>query len=78
MLRKIMLENRTLWKAQRLCDELCKTIPFFSYFIHVDDRCNGPDSILQMTPSMRNNLIKFPDILCLDMQKRQFNGLNWP
>ena len=31
-----------------------------------------------MTPSMKKNVLKYDDVLFLDMQKRQINDFNWP
>ena len=31
-----------------------------------------------MTPKMRENLLRYGDVLCLDMQARQFNSSGFP
>ena len=78
MLKQVMRQDNTMWKAQRYCEKLKTTVAGFDYKIHVDGRIDEPDAILWITPSMRNVLKRYPDILSLDMQKRQYNLLNWP
>ena len=78
MLKQIIKQDNNMWKAQRFCDTMKNTITGFDYQIHVDPRIDELDAIMWITPSMRTVLKRYPDILSLDMQKRQYNILNWP
>jgi hypothetical protein len=37
-----------------------------------------PEGLIWMTPNMRENLLRYGDILCLDMQARQYNSPGFP
>lgn len=37
-----------------------------------------PDAIMWMTPFIKNSLVRYGDILCLDAKKRQYSRLWWP
>ena len=78
MLKQILRQDNHMWKAQRYCEAMKKSIPGYDYRIHVDQRIDEPDAILWVTPAMRMVLRRYPEILSLDMQKRQYNILNWP
>jgi hypothetical protein len=37
-----------------------------------------PEGLIWMTPNMRENVLRYGDILCLDMQARQYNSSGFP
>ena len=74
---KIMQEKSNTWTAIRYLEEQQKQIPGFVYSITKDDD-GKPCGIMYMTPRMRQNLIRFGDLLFLDAQQRQFNNNGFP
>ena len=77
ILRKIMTEDSGTWKALAYLQECKSQYPGFDYRVHYD-KDGMPTSILWMDSRMRSNLIRFGDILCLDVQKRQYNRSGFP
>jgi hypothetical protein len=72
ILRNNMTEDSGTWKALAYLEE-CKTQYQGFDFRVCYDKEGMPNSILWMDSRMRSNLIRFGDIICLDVQKRQYN-----
>ena len=75
--RKTMQESSDTWETIRYLSHLRETIPGFVYSVKYDIK-GRPMAIMYMTPRMRNDLIRFSDLLFLDGQQRQFNSSGYP
>ena len=76
-MRTVIQEDAGTWKAIGYLRELQKIIPGTDFRVRYDIS-NLPDVIGWMTPFMKQNLIRYGDVLCLDTQKRQYNHIGWP
>ena len=77
MMKRIMSEDGNTWTALQLCEETKAKVPGFDYRIRRDST-GKPNGIIWITPENRKNLLRYGDILCLDMQLRQYNSSGWP
>jgi hypothetical protein len=77
LLRKVMQEDGSTWEAICYLDELKIPNPGMDYRIKYDSE-GRPEAVCYILPEMRQDLLRFGDILFLDSQKRQFNSMNWP
>ena len=77
MYRKIMSQSNEVWNAEQYGEELKKEMTGFDYRIRRDDT-NEAIAIMWITPYSRKVLRRYPEILSLDMQGKQYNVHNWP
>eukprot|EP00978_Attheya_sp_CCMP212_P035711 scaffold157131_cov71-Attheya_sp.AAC.1 len=77
LLRKVMQEDSCTWDTIRYLEEMKSTSTSFDYRIK-NDHAGRPEAVCWMTSEMRQDLIRFGNILFLDSQKRQFNTPGWP
>ena len=77
ILRKVMKEDSGTWKAIDYLRELKKVDRDLNFRVAYDSD-GAPEGILWMTKMMRTNVIKYGDIISLDMQKRQYNRMGFP
>ena len=77
LLRKVLAEDSSTWKAIRYLEENKKIYPGFDFRIKYSS-AGTPEGLIWMTPNMRENLLRYGDILCLGMQARQYNSSGFP
>ena len=77
LLRKVMQEDGSTWEAICYLDELKIPNPGMDYRIKYDSE-GRPEAVCYILPEMRQDLLRFGNILFLNSQKRQFNSMNWP
>ena len=77
ILRKVMKEDSGTWKAIDYLRELKRINPNLDFKVAYDSD-GAPEGILWMTKVMRTNVIRYGDIISLDMQKRQYNRMGFP
>ena len=68
ILRKVMQDDSGTWKAIGYLNELKIKMPGTDFRVRYDE-CHLPDAIVWMTPFMKNNLVRYGDVLYLDAQK---------
>eukprot|EP00978_Attheya_sp_CCMP212_P038429 scaffold190503_cov58-Attheya_sp.AAC.2 len=77
LLHKVMQEDSCTWDTIRYLEEMKSTSSSFDYHIKYD-HAGRPEAVYWMTSEMRQDLIRFGNILFLDSQKCQFNTPGWP
>jgi hypothetical protein len=77
LLRKVLAEDSSTWKAIRYLEENKNAYPGFDFRIKYSS-AGTPEGLIWMTPNMRESLLRYGDILCLDMQARQYNSSGFP
>ena len=60
------------WKAIGYLKDLQRLIPGTDFRVRYDES-QLPDVIVWMTPSMKMNLVRYGELVCLDAQMRQYN-----
>jgi hypothetical protein len=78
ILCKTMTEDSGTWKALAYLEECKSQYSGFDYHVCCYDKEGMPNSILWMDSQMPSNLIHLGDILCLDVQKHQYNCSGFP
>jgi hypothetical protein len=69
LLRRVLAKDSATWKALRY--------PAFNFrFKHSSD--GTPEGLIWMTLNMREHLLRYGDIRCLDIQARQYNSSGFP
>ena len=77
MCEKILNNVSDTLKAVSYLDDIKLKMYGFDFKIHYNnDRL--PDAIVFMIHGMRQNLVRYGNVLFLDSQKRQFNKTGWP
>jgi hypothetical protein len=77
ILRKICSESNDMWMAVSFLKKMKESTPGFEYRVKYDDK-GIPEGIMYMSPRMRQDLIRYSDILFLDAQARQYNSSGFP
>ena len=77
LFRKMLQGDETIWSAIRYLEIEKKEVKGFVFTVKRNDE-GLPCAILYMTPRMRQNSIRFGDVLFLDAQQRQFNSSGFP
>ena len=77
MFRKILQGDKSIWSAIRFLEIQQEEIKGFVFSVKRNEE-GFPSAILYMTPRMRQNSIRFGDVLFLDAQQRQFNSSGFP
>jgi hypothetical protein len=77
LLRRVLAKDSSTWKAIRYLEENKKTYPGFHFRVKYSS-VETPEGLIWMTPNMRENLLRYGDILCLNMQARQYNFSGFP
>ena len=77
ILRKSLADLSQMWDAEKFLKGLKQQDPMLEYRIKNNPISNHPEGVCWMLGSMRRDLSRYGDIICLDAQKRQFNTLNW-
>jgi hypothetical protein len=77
ILRKICSESNDMWMAVSFLRKMKASTPGFDYRVKYDEK-GIPEGIMYMTPRMRQDLIRYSDLLFLDAQARQFNSSGFP
>ena len=72
-----MQSGNSSWKALAFLRKMKSEEEGFDFRIRFN-KDHVPDGIVWITKSMRNNLLRFGNIIFLDAQKRQYNKLCWP
>ena len=73
----ILQSGSSSWKALAFLRKMKHEEDGFDYRIHFNEE-HVPDGIVWTTKQMKENLIRYGDILFLDSQKRQYNNMCWP
>ena len=68
LLRKVMQEDGNYWDALKFLEEVKRNNANMVYHIKYNDD-NKPEGIMWMLPEMREDFVRFGDIICLDAQK---------
>ena len=77
LFRKIIQEKSDIWSGLRFLQQQQRELNGFVFSVKNDDK-GKPCGIMYMTPRMRQNLIRFGDVMYLDAQQRQFNNTGFP
>ena len=77
VLRDVMQNGTTTWHALGFLRKMQSIQPGLSYRLRYDEN-QLPDAIMWMTPDMKNNLIRYGDVMFLDAQKNEYNHFGWP
>ena len=77
MYNNIMNSDVTTWKLVSFLQTCKRELPGFDYEIHYAQD-GYPDGIMFMTAQMKNNLMRYGDIMFLDSQNNSFNKIGWP
>ncbi len=77
LVRRVLAEDSSTWKAIRYLEENKKLYPGFDFRVKYSSD-GTPEGLIWMTTKMRENLLRYGDVLCLDMQARQFNSSGFP
>jgi hypothetical protein len=77
LLRRVLAEDSATWKAIRYLSKNKKPYPGFDFRVRYASD-GTPEGPIWMTPNRRDNLLRYGDILCLDMQARQYNSSGFP
>ena len=72
-----MQEDGFYWDAIRFLELVKEKNPNMLYRIKYSKE-GKPEAILWMLPEMREDLVRFGDIMFLDAQKRDYNQPGWP
>ena len=73
-MRKVIPEDSDTWRAIGYLKELQILISRTSFRVRYDKHYLL-DSTVWMAPFMKNNIVRYGGILCLDAQKWQYNHL---
>jgi hypothetical protein len=77
LLQECMRNSESTWKTLAFLEHCSSNIPGFVFDIHKDeDGC--PDRVCWMFNENRQNLLRYGDILFLDMRKTTVNNLGYP
>ena len=77
MFKKILQGDKSIWSAIRYLEIQQEEIKGFVFSVKRNKE-GYPSAIMYMTPRMRQNCIRFGDVLFLDAQQRQFNSSGFP
>ena len=79
ILRKICTESKDMWMAISLLEKMKESTPGFDYRVkYTTDGDRLPEGIMYMSPRMRQDLIRYSDLMFLDAQCRQYNSSGFP
>jgi hypothetical protein len=77
LLQRVLAEDSSTWKAIRYLEENKEIFSGFDFRVKYSS-AGTPEGLLWMTQNMRENLLRYGDILCLNMQARQYNSYGFP
>jgi hypothetical protein len=77
LLRRVLAKHTATWKAIRYLEGNKKLYPGFDFQVKYSPD-GTPEGLIWMTPNMRETLLRYGDILCLNMQVRQYNSSGFP
>ena len=75
--RQILHDTGSGWKVTKMLEELKGRTIGFDYRINFD-ALNRPIGVCWITNNMRNNWVRYGDLLFLDCKKKDLNRLYWP
>ena len=79
ILRKICTESKDMWMAISLLEKMKESTPGFDYRVkYTTDGDRLPEGIMYMSPRMRQDLVRYSDLIFLDAQCRQYNSSGFP
>ena len=78
VLRAVMQEGPDIWDALALLNRYKQMNPGLDYRVRYHAISSKPEAVCWMLPEMRQDAIRYGDLLFLDAQKRDMNTPGWP
>jgi hypothetical protein len=77
LLLRVLQNSSTTWEAKDFLDQCQQNTFGFGYKIRWNER-KVPTGVLTMFAQQREDLVRYCDVMSMDMQGRQFNEWGWP